>query len=151
MFQSETYEVFDCVKYDNATSTDHNDGAWENSSLINRGDEYSTIGSSSVIAVYSSISDDICIELDLRTDTFSTGTVIRIAQGSSTILADLTRQVLNLNQNEWKHIKLTINNNKLTVDGTSITDVDVTGYNRFYLRSNSNYNIDFKNFKIYPI
>lgn len=139
------------MKYDNATSTDHNDGAWENSSSINRGDEYSTIGSSSVIAVYSSISDDICIELDLRTDTFSTGTVIRIAQGSSTILADLTRQVLNLNQDEWKHIKLTINNNKLTVDGTSITDVDVTGYNRFYLRSNSNYNIDFKNFKIYLI
>ena len=139
------------MKYDHATSTDHNDGAWENSSSINRGDEYSTIGSSSVIAVYSSISDDICIELDLRTDTFSTGTVIRIVQGSSTILADLTRQVLNLNQDEWKHIKLTISENQLSVDGTSITDVDVTGYNRFYLRSNSNYNIDFKNFKIYPI
>lgn len=146
----ETFVCYDVIKFDNATSTDHNDNVWASATNITRNDEYSTIGQSgSTVMIYSSITGDICIECDVRTNTFNKGTVIRILEDSSTILSDLTRQVLNMNQNEWKHIKLTISDNKLTVDGTSIVDEDITGYNRFYFRSNSGYNIDFKNFKVY--
>lgn len=138
------------MKYDNATTDDHTDSFWASVTNITRNDTYSSIGSeSSTVTIYSSITGDICIELDVKTNTFATGTVIRITNGSSTVLADLTRQVLDLNQNEWKHVKITIRDNKLSVDGTDVTNIDVTGYNRFYFRSNSGYSIDFKDIRIY--
>ena len=147
----QTYTVYDALKYDIATQSSPNNSFWASTSNIARYEGYSTIGSSeSTSSVYSSITGDICIECDVRTDTFTTGTVIRIQEGS-TLLSDLTRSVLGLNQNEWKHIKLQIEDNKLSVDGTSVSDVDITGYNRFYFRSNSGYNIDFKNIKVYSI
>ena len=55
-----------------------------------------------------------------------------------------------MTQNEWKHIKMIIKDNKLTVEDTSIIDYDVTGFNRFYLRSIANQQIQFKNLMIYP-
>ena len=148
----ETYGLWDTLKYDNATLSDHTDSFWASVTNITRNDTYSTIGSeSSTINIYSAITGDICIEFDVKTNTFSTGTVARITNGSSTVLADLTRQALNLNQNEWTHFKLTIEDNKLSVDGTSVTDVDITDYDRFNFRSNTNYSIDFKNIRIYSI
>ena len=145
----ETYTVYDSIKYDKATILDHTDSFWASTSTITRNNEYSSIGSSSGTQLaYTQISGNIGIELDVRTNTFNTGTVIRLTQGSSTTLADLTRQVLGLNQNEWKHIRLSIIDNTLYFEDTSI---DITGFNRFYFRSNSGYGIDFKNITVYSL
>ena len=145
---SEIYELFDFLKYDNGTLEDHDDTIWNSTTGLSRGDDYSTIGSTSIVALYTSIPDDIEIEVDIRTNTYTNGTVLRITNGS-TVLSDLTRATLNLNQNEWKHIRIKILNEQLTVENTNINEVSVTGFNRLYFRANANYTIDFKNLQIY--
>lgn len=148
----ETFVLYDVLNYDNGTQASYNNGAWRNPTTIVRDVEYSTVGSSdSVMALFSAINGNICIEIDVKTNTFSNGSVLRINNSSSTVLAELTRTVLGMAQNEWKHIKLTIIDNKLTVDGTSVSNVDVTGYDRFYIRSNQSYSVNFKNYKLYPV
>ena len=145
MFQSETYELYDVIKYDNATTLDHTDNFWTSASNITRGDEYSTIDN---LVLYSLISGDVFIELDMKTTMTSAGQLLFIATDSSSI-RPLTVSECGLTQNTWGHVKLKIADNKLSVVGGSVSDVDVTGYKRFRVRASSENQTYFKNVKIY--
>ena len=145
MFLQETYELYDVIKYDNATTLDHTDNFWTSASNITRGDEYSTIDN---LVLYSLISGDVFIELDIKTTMTSAGQLLFIATDSSSI-RPLTVSECGLTQNTWGHVKLKIADNKLSVVGGSVSDVDVTGYKRFRVRASSGNQTYFKNVKIY--
>lgn len=150
MFLSETFDVYDCTKYDNATQSSHNDDMWNSVSNLNRGVEYSYFGSSSPLLLYTSITGDVCIEIDVMTDAGLTEQLLSIREDSS-LLRNLTLERLGMTSNTWKTVKLYIQNNILTVDGITGSEYDVTGFTRLFIRSGTNYTTYFRNLKIYPI
>lgn len=132
---------------DNGTIASHNDTFWDSVDNISRGNEYSTITSNSQVIKYTTITGDIIIELDVKSNLSVAGTFAQIRMGT-TILKGLTLEECGMERDVWKHLKINIQSNKLSVDGTSVEDVDVTGFNRFYLRSAANYEVCFKNIKV---
>lgn len=123
---------------------------WDSVSNINRGDEYSSFGSSNPILHYISITGNICIEIDLMSDMGLTEQLLSI-RTDSTSLRNLTLERLGMTTNNWKTVKLYIENNTLTIDGITGVEYDVTGFTRLYIRSGTNYTTYFKNVKIYSI
>ena len=146
---TETTIIYDTIKYDKATTTDHNDNFWASTTNITRNTNYSTIGSTNAISIYTQITGDMCIEFDVRTNADNKAIVSRISN-NGTFLYDLRKNRLGVGD-DWKHIRLTIIDNLLSVDGTSITDVSVTDFNRFYFRIAENKLLDFKDIMVYSI
>ena len=153
MFQSETYGILDCLKYDKGLSSDHDDNVWVSTTYINRGEEYSTLTHTNTAVAYILINGDVCIEFDLMTDLGVNAQVGRIATGGTSILGFALAN-LNLTSNEWHHIKIEINNNTCTISNTenetTITG-DVSGFDRFGLRVAGDYHTYFKEVKVYSI
>ena len=143
--QSQVFDVYDCLKYDIATTSKHTDDMWNGS--ISRGSEYSTITGNTR---YTTMSGDVGIELDLMSSMDGHGQLIVFRSGSTLIKA-LSLSDCGMTSDTWKHIKITIKDNLLTVDGTSIIDEDIEGYNRFYLRAIAEETINFKNLVIYTV
>ena len=151
MFVSETYDLWDTLKYDNATLTNHNDSFWVSATDITRNDEDSSITiSSGSVNIFSDISGDISIELDLKSDMPTSQNIFYIRRSSVT-LSSYTLLALGMTENAWKHLKINIKNNLLSIEGTSITNVDVTGYNQFSVRARVGNITYFKNCKIYSV
>lgn len=123
---------------------------WNSVSNLNRGDEYSYFGSSSPLLLYTSITGNICIEIDVMTDMGLTEQLLSIRTDTSS-LRNLTLERLGMTSNTWKTVKLYIQNNILTVDGITGSEYDVTGFTRLVIRSGTNYTTYFRNLKIYPI
>lgn len=151
MFLQETFVVYDCIKFDIGTLLEHTDSIWNNMNYITRYDEYSTIYSESSEALkYTTITGDIIIELDVMSNLSSQGTFLSIRNGT-TILRNVSLSNVSMTTNEWKHLKIKIEDGLLSIENSSITDVDVTGFNRLFLRASANYSTSFKNLKIYSI
>ena len=148
---SGTLSVWDTLQYDGGTINNHNDNVWTSTWLpyINRGDEYSTIErQGNEAAPYLTITGDICIEFDIMTTMSNAGQLLSVRNDSTTLKA-ITGSDCGGVSNTWKHTKITIIGSKLTVEGSSIIDFDVTGFNRLYFRSASGYQTSFKDLKVY--
>ena len=153
-FLQETYEVLDCICIDNAIDSDYNNSIWSAVNRFNRGTDYTTFTHTALATTYVEISDDVCIEFDIQSDTnYSNSNLLSIRQ-DNTVLLQTTRSGLNISANEFSHIKIEIKDNECTITNTdtdrSVTG-DVTGFNRFYFRIGANESIQFKNLKIYSI
>ena len=136
--------------FDQGTIANHNDSIWNNTNYLTRGEEYSTISSTSGASKFINITGDITIELDISTSMPMTEALLRV-NNTGTTLASITGEDCNMSVDEWKHLKITIKNNKLTIENSSIVDYDVTGFNRLYLRIIANQQIQFKNLMIYLV
>lgn len=146
---SETYSIWDTLQYDGGTINDHNDTIWNNIDYLSRGEEYSTITRDGNEALkFITITGDICIEFDLMTTMGNAAGLLSVRNGSTTLKA-ITGTDCGGVSNTWKHIKITIIGSKLTLEGSSIVDFDVTNFNRLYFRSASGYQTNFKDLKVY--
>jgi hypothetical protein len=148
---SDVHSFWDTLMFDLATSTYHTDSIWNNLDYITRGDEYSTIYREDGDAMkYITISGNICIECDVMTTMANSGGVFNIRNASGNIKSITGTDVGGASGN-WVHVKLSIINNKLTVEGSSIVDFDVTGFDRFTIRAASTYSTYFKNLLVYRV
>jgi hypothetical protein len=148
---SDVHSFWDTLMFDLATSTYHTDSIWNNLDYITRGDEYSTIYREDGDAMkYITISGNICIECDVMTTMANSGGVFNIRNASGNIKSITGTDVGGASGN-WVHVKLSIINNKLTVEGSSIVDFDVTGFDRFTIRAASTYSTYFKNLIVYRV
>jgi len=151
----ERAEVLDCIKYDMATTDDHNDDMWNSTSNIIRYDHHTEFQQSTtdIYTIYTPINDDICIEIDIY-GTFNTNTPIISIRQTSTVLANITRSNANLPNNQWTHITIQIINKQATITADTMTTpiiTNVTGMNRLTLRQANGEQLSFKNVKIYSI
>ena len=136
--------------FDQGTNLNHNDSIWNSVTYMSRGEEYTTISNgTSNASKFIRIEGDINIELDVLTSMPMTEYIFTI-NNSATTIKTITGNDCIMSTNEWKHIKITIQNNKLTIENGTITNYDVTDFNRIYLRSGGNYQTCFKNLMIYP-
>ena len=145
----ETFVLEDYLKYDVGTIANHNDAIWNAVTYLTRNIEDTTFTNTAVSTINTGISNNIIIEFDLKYNTGSTSPVIQIREGSSNILLSATRQQLGLSNNEYTHIKISINDNQAVISNSTNTNTvvgDVTGFNRFYFRIGANETIQFKNF-----
>lgn len=154
MFLQETFEVLDCICIDNAIDSDYNNSIWSAVNRFNRGTDYTTFTHTALALTYVEISDNVCIEFDIQSDTnYSNSNLLSIRQ-DTTVLLQTARSGLTIFANDFSHIKIEIKNNECTITNTdtdrSVTG-DVTGFNRFYFRISANESIQFKNFKVYSI
>ena len=148
---SDVHSFWDTLMFDLATSTYHTDSIWNNLGYITRGDEYSTIYREDGDAMkYITISGNICIECDVMTTMANSGGVFNIRNASGNIKSITGTDVGGASGN-WVHVKLSIINNKLTVEGSSIVDFDVTGFDRFTIRAAPTYSTYFKNLLVYRV
>jgi len=160
--QSEIFEVWDYVKFDNGTIASHND-IWTKqvqTSEIVRYDEYTSVseGSGTYADVRTQITNQDCIiELDVKNDSMN-GWIIGIFQ-SSTQLTGFG--LLQDSFNQWTHLKIEIQGSTIKAYYNNETSARV-------IRNNMNRDtsqplnialqtpqsittIDFKDFKVYPI
>ena len=151
VFLQETYELLDCMFYD--------DGVTGNPSWSNT--YYATVtrqSTDSVITATSSTSDgnvridgfngDYCIEFDFK----SNGGVYPQFRYDTTVRGRIYWS--SYEDGDYHHCSLTIKDNIVTgtIDGNSITPQTLTGdWNRLYLRVNVGYSLYYKNFKVYSI
>lgn len=153
--QSEPYTLLDTLKYDTGVQGTANDGMWNNNvSRFSRGAEYTTFTHTSSVTTYTSISGDICIELDVCGDTNYANSNLLSIRGSGDVLLNASRSQLQIPSDAFNHIKIEISSNQCIITNTdknqSVTG-SVTGFDAFYLRIGSNETIYFKNVKVYPI
>ena len=163
MVLQETYEVYDCLKYDIATIDNHND-IWTlgntGSAKLERKTSHSTL--SELIAgtdslLITQIPHSCILEFDLQV--VSTNYSIQFCQFGQSPNANTRRQIPLLIQDAgWHHYKLELNNGIVVVssEGTSGTytlqNYDATTDMYFRFRTiNEITEINFKNFAIYPI
>lgn len=160
-FVSETYDVLDCLAFDNATSDSHNDAMWQdNNQILKRDTDYSyldgALWNSILLKINNSttlpFNNGMCIELDVLESSGATrivvsdGTNRQFVWGTSDPYADTG------------HFKFTIKDGEFRVqidNGSSskISDFDTTVSTftcniQLYTGFQS---FKFKNFKIYPI
>lgn len=150
MLLQETFVLYDCIAIDNGTIADHNDSIWNSLVGVTRDDEYTVFNSTGAVNRFVQITGDVAIELDVMTTMASGGQLFRINQSGTTLSAPSVGDC-EMTANTWKHIILRIKDNMLSIDDTSISDVDVTGFNQFRLRSAGNTYTYFKNLRIYSI
>ena len=138
--------------YDKGTISHHNDSIWNNISNITRGNEYTSIGGiTSIVNRFISVSGDINIELDLMSDASINSQILQISKDSmSGTFVNFSLSHLGMSTNEWKHLKITIKDSKLSIDGIG-TVYDLGDYNRFHLRASANDNTCFKNLRVYVV
>ena len=159
--QSETYEVWDYVKYDYGTNSNHNDiwTALHTGTNLTRNTDYSTIdeGTNTYAEYRTQINNmDSVIELDMRQDQYG-GWVIAIFQENT----QLTGFGTDITANTWIHMKIVIEGTtmKLYKDGSTNPSITRTNIVRdtskplyFGLCTPQNTTlIDFKDFKVYPL
>lgn len=163
IFLQETYEVWDTLKFDNGTSTSHNDIWSDNTEALTRASEYSTLkegGSSNVILGLTIPSSNIRIEFDLyQADGGNTDFFYQFNQ-SGAYKNGGSVDHLGKSLNQWNHIVIDLPSSSgyhLLSDGVN-TPVqrsmtwDTTSNILFRLWTAGNMTeLRFKNFKVYPI
>ena len=136
---SETYEVLDCYKFDNGTTSDHNDIWSTANATLTRSDEYSTVketttGTTGVCAIANVPYTDYHIDLDVyMVDGLTGNGVLQLMNSDYSPI-----QIINGTLGEWKHISL---------DKTGLqtnTRVRICTFDQCT-------ELRFKNFRIYPI
>ena len=147
----ETFVVYDCIKYDVGTIADHNDSIWNSLVGVTRDDEYTVFNYTGIVNRFVQITGDIIIELDLMSDMARGGSVSSIRDSGTTNLQVFSLANLGMTTNNWKHLIIRIEDNLLSIDDTSISGVDITGFAEFGIRASANYHTYFKNLKIYSI
>lgn len=163
MFLQETYEVWDTLKFDNGTSTSHNDIWSDNTEALTRASEYSTLkegGSSNVVLGLTIPSSNIRIEFDLyQADGGNTDFFYQFNQSGAYKNGGSVCH-LGKSLNQWNHIVIDLPSSSgyhLLSDGVN-TPVqrsmtwDTTSNILFRLWTAGNMTeLRFKNFKVYPI
>ncbi len=153
-------ELLDCLYYDKATDTERNDTMWSSVSGFNRTQTDTYIAPSSGYARSFAITNDICIEIDVKIDPQNVDTTSNSFQNHGLFAIDHVNNFktmiseMNIVMNTWQHLKFTIiegavvftnETNPATKPGT------VSNPSRFLLRVFPNIIFYFKELKVYPI
>lgn len=150
----ETYGVWDTIKYDNATSDSHTDSIWSSLTYLTRYDEYSTLTDSDIELMYTSITDNTCIEVDVNVNETNSARFISIRNDSKEVQG-FSKNSLGISNNGWYHLLIKLNNGEyqVFVNGTDKTPSThtISTFNRFYFRNSADNSVSFKNLKIYLI
>ena len=148
-------EILDCISYDKGTSADHNDTMWNSVTKFTRGDTYTTIAKDTQdYGVWTSITDNTCIELDIKMNPSSGSAYLMTLRNGTTNVFNITKNNTGLVNEEWQHYVISILDGTVTVTNTT-TEVTATGTasnpTNFQIRILSNDNTYIKEVKIYPI
>lgn len=153
-FVSEIYEVLDCIKYDTGIDGTASN-IWSNqTTYLSRGTEYSTLTDASSRNIYTTITDNNCIEFDVNIDEYNTSQFIRLMDSDNALLY-ATKNTMGINNNEWVHVKIEIEDGQASISNNKNANVisgSVTNVNRFSFRcGGDNKSVKFKDFKVYSI
>lgn len=160
---SETFVVYDCILYDNATISSHNDSMWsvETGLQLSRYTDYSEVAevSTANANMYCTIPSECVVELDLKQIGGTNGNFwLNLKTTSNAYKSGTNLNNVGGSVETWTHLKLefengvctytNMNNNQSTTFNTGITDANM----RFALNTGNNITAhQFKNFKVYPI
>ena len=152
---SDSYDLIDATFRDIGTSAKYT--AWSGSSNMTVArDSETTLTPQGTFSTYYqnfTLTDYMVFEFDVSI-TYSSATNFISFRESATARNNFTQGNLGLTSGQWSHIKLVIDNNKITpyVDGVEKTASNITtDLNRFYfvLNNASASNLEYKNFVIY--
>lgn len=115
MFQSETYEITDCYKYDKGLdgTGNHND-IWtiSNGTLTRTSDYFELVesGENTALAYFSSVPHtDFCVEFDFyQVDGTTSDNYLSILDSNWTLLSYKRLSQDSLNVGEWNHISVNV-------------------------------------------
>ena len=161
----ETFVLYDCTKYDLATSDSHND-IWtlgnNGSPKLERKTDYSTLSeliSGTDAWITTQISHSCAIEFDVQLIT--TNYDAEFCQFGQSVNAMTRRAIpLLIKDGNWHNIKLSLDNGTVVVSSKetsntqtyNLNNYDSTGQMYFRFRTALDITeINFKNMKIYPI
>ena len=166
MFVSETYEVLDCIRIDNGTSSDHSD-IWNTNTtsatcIVTRASDYTEFKEANVGTNFSNgvtgLTGSCVIEFDYWQLDGLSSTFLQILDSSNNLpySGGLYLQDLGGSLSTWYHLKFTISNNVLTIlnetNNTSVTkNLSATPVKFNFWSSGDVSTLRFKNFRIYPI
>lgn len=158
--QSEIYALYDVLFKDIGTEDDYTEWTYLNNLTLTRSSTETSItqiNSSSMGTQYLTlpINDNFCIEVDisLTDNSVSSYSIFSFRQGTSS-KGNIPYNSLGLTANMYNHVKLTVSGTTvdITVDGTSKNPITLTDtINRFYMGTNYDVTVKYKNFIIYPI
>ena len=141
---------------DLATEDDYTAWSYSQNATISRASEtiITQTNTDAIASMFQTlpITDGFCVEFDIQATYYNSFTLIGFRQMSSSKL-NLNANFL-CGDNEWHHIKLTINGLNVTVnrDGTDLTPQTLSDtVNRVYLQVGNAAIVQYKNFIIYPI
>ena len=160
---SETYSIYDYIKYDYGTQSDHND-IWtkiRGTESLTRGTEYTTLaeGTGDNFAdIRTQIQNRDCvIEMDVRNDGSNSWITLLYQDSTQLTGCGLGQDKLNT----WVHFKIVIEGTTVTYYRDNSTTPFVTRSNIVrdtskalyfaYTTPQSVTKVDFKDFKVYPI
>ena len=147
--------ILDCINYDKATTNDHNDSMWSNTTRFIRGDVYTRIEKqSTAAAVNTPITDNNCIEFDLLMNPQPGSTQLITIRESTTVLYAITRNNIGFQTGEWNHLIITVIDGVVTAtnETTGVTTTStITTPDNIALRVLTNDDTYFKEFKVYPV
>lgn len=155
--QSEPYTLYDVLFKDIGTEDDYTAWSYAGNTTISRESE-TTITQTSTDAIASMyqtlpITDNFCVEFDVKAVFTETFTLVSFRQGSSSKLTLGANGLLG-GSGDWHHIKITVNGLDVSVnrDGTDLTPQTLSDtINRVYLQVGNSATVQYKNFIIYPI
>ena len=152
---STPYEVIDATFYDKGILNDSqtNDNWDTKQATIDRQSTYTELTGSTTVFQVKNISDGVIIEFDYYC-TSASENGISVRQGSSSVW-QWTLTQLGVSANTWCNIKWKLANGEfwIWVDGVDKTPTThtISAFNKFYFRVTNDYNIRYKEFKVYPI
>ena len=161
---SDEYELIDAIWYDRATINNHN--TWNTQNLgdsLQYTDDYTTFGwngnSSSGAMILRNVVTDVSfvnIEMDIKyqINTNENPNVFTLRALGGTLKLYYRMNDLNLNDNEWHHIKISIRGltSTLEVDGVTIGNKNITDNTWYAIQlqvSVLDALLSFKNFMVY--
>ena len=160
---SEVKEILDCWKYDEAKSGEgkHDDSVWVNTNGLQRDTDETYIAPTSDFPKSITITDNVCIEIDVKIDPqnvdTSSNSYLQFATFAINSVSEFACRITNLNltPNEYQHFKILIQNGRIELTNETTPITPITGtlptINSFLLRTQANTKIFFKEVKIYPI
>ena len=151
--ESNDVNLYDSIKCDIGTISEHNDIWTQSLDYLSRGSTYSTLsGDESNRLTYTTITGDIGIEFDVMCGYDSTRFVT--IRNGSTALQGASLLDLGLDADNWHHIQIRISDGYCTISNTTTSDIivgSVTNFNRLYLNAIADNYLSFKNFTVYSI
>lgn len=158
MYQSETYGVWDTIKYDNGTDSTHNIWNVPSDTILNYGEEYATFTKSVTGNKYLSTSftnsGDVCFEFDFyQAEGYRTSRFLQISDSTDTAIYYASLQDLGMYDKVWNNIKIEFIGGKIYANGVDTTKTYSSNPSKFYfvLYGSAFTELRFKNLKIYQI
>ena len=160
---SETFALYDCLKYDNATSSGPNNIWSANNVTLERKTEYSRVYETTTGTdgnLTTQIDHSVCIETDIQlVSTDYSRPFIALGQSANAQTRTSIGLPSSKRDGNWYHVKITFTNGTGTVafDDESPSSLIVNNYDstgNLYFRFVTGYEIteiNFKNWKCYPI